>query len=547
MNKTTKYLLFSFAYLAVGLVVGFQINANMRANHKVFVDGGLSKLEHVIEFIEEKYVEESDREVLIEDAIRGIMDGLDPHSFYIPPDEMEQMEEQLEGQFEGIGIYYEIISDTVFVVELTTEGPSATAGIEVGDKIIAIDSHPISGVKINPHLIQDYLKGPLDSTLTLAVIHADAPEVIKLEISRAKIPLPSVDYSYMIHQNVGYIKITRFAETTHEEFLKALTELKLQGMENLILDLRNNPGGYMNMAYKVADEFLSAGKLIVSTEGRIKQSRNKYEAIASKGAFEKGGLVILIDYGTASASEIVAGAVQDHDRGLIVGLRSFGKGLVQIEDKFDDGSAIRLVISEYFTPSGRCIQKPYHIGNEEYAHEIEKRFESGEMVDPSKIQYPDSLMYKTRSGRIVYGGGGIVPDIFIPDDTIRKSIALTDLIENSLFRLFSFVYTKKFPSVYSEYPTSAEFLENFRIDQTILDEFYMFLDQKNYSIDKNMDELVQEDISIYLKAYIGGIMFQDSVFIPITHTFDQTIQKAIELVPVAQKLEKSGKLLLANR
>jgi carboxyl-terminal processing protease len=331
-----------------------------------------------------------------------------------------------------------------------------------------------------------------------------------------------------------------------QSFAHELEELIAQGMKNLILDLRGNPGGYLSRAYQMADEFLESGNVIVSTEGRIPDSKQQYVATSAIGQFEEGGLVILIDYGSASASEIVSGAVQDHDRGLIVGVRSFGKGLVQLQHKFDDTSAIRVVISEYYTPSGRCIQKPHDKSSEAYAHEIEERFESGEIFDESKIKVPDSLIYYTDAGREVYGGGGIYPDVFVAPDTSGGSKYLTDLTIKNLFDSYAYSYADEHPDLISRYPQPTDFIQNFSISSRILADFQAYAADHGVPGDSKGMQRSREIISNRIKALIGRKLYQDDGFYPVIHQLDNVLQRAHALIPAARELDRTGKFQLNN-
>ncbi len=397
-------MLFALVCVIFGLLLGFNIKSRIPGSSSTKVDDGLQKLQETLYFIENNYVDEVDQAELVDDAIRGIMDGLDPHSFYIPATDMRQMQEKMEGGFDGIGVQFNILEDTIYVETPLTGGPSQKVGIQSGDRIIKVNGETVAGVNISNAEVMMRLKGPKGSKVDVSILRKGQNGLLDFTITRDRIPVNSVDYAYMMNGETGYVHITRFAETTFREFSKKLDQLKQAGLKNLILDLRNNPGGYLTMAHRIEDEFLEGGKLIVATEGRSSISRQEYIATSGVGSFEEGALIILMDYNSASASEIVAGAVQDHDRGLIVGVRSFGKGLVQLQEELVDTSAIRIVVSKYYTPSGRCIQKPYHKSSADYDHEIVERFESGEIFDESKITFPDSLKYKTDAGRTVYGG-----------------------------------------------------------------------------------------------------------------------------------------------
>jgi carboxyl-terminal processing protease len=546
MNKIIKYFLFSFAFVIVGLLAGFKIKDAVPGTSRANIDSGLSKLQQTFYFIENNYVEQPDHNKLVDDAIKGMLEGLDPHSFYIPSSEMKQMSEQMEGSFEGIGIQFNVVEDTIYVEAPIPGGPSEKLGIMAGDRIITVDDETVAGVGITNTEVMRRLKGPKGTTVEVGILRHGIDETLQFSIERDKIPLNSVDYAYMLTEEIGYIRVTRFAETTFGEFREKMRELQGQGMTDLVLDLRSNPGGYMTMAYKMADEFLSAGKPIVSTEGRIPQSQQKYKATSAIGDFEQGGVTVLIDYGSASASEIVSGAIQDHDRGLILGVRSFGKGLVQIQEEFDDGSAMRIVISKYYTPSGRCIQKPYDTSSEEYEHEIEARFESGEIFDKSKITFPDSLKYKTTAGRTVYGGGGIVPDVFVPDDTTGASKYFTDLRIKDLFRLFAIYHVDSHPAIEATYDSPEVFLTEFEVTPTLLEQFKGFAAEKGVPYVAEDFATSRELIKNRIAAYLGRRLFNDAAFFPILHRTDKVVQEAMRLMPVSRSLHETGKLELSK-
>ncbi|MEM6263173.1 MAG: S41 family peptidase [Bacteroidota bacterium] len=541
MNKILKYLLFGIAFIIVGLLVGFKLNDQSSSRGMISIDDGVRKLQETIYFIQRNYVKSLDNDKLVDDAIQGMLDGLDPHSFYIPRSEMKQMEEQMTGGFDGIGIEFSILEDTIYVVTPIAGGPSEKQGIMAGDRIVKVDGKNLAGVNITNLDVMKNLKGPKGTNVVVSVARRGVKELIDFDITRDRIPLYSVSYSYMMDDETGYMRVTRFSETTYDEFRQHLGELIDEGMQSLILDLRGNPGGYMTMAYKMADEFLQKDKLIVSTEGRISESKQRYVATSSIGSFEKGGLVVLIDYGSASASEIVSGAIQDHDRGLIVGVRSFGKGLVQIQKKFDDGSAIRVVISEYYTPSGRCIQKPYDKSSQDYNHEIVERFESGEIYDESKIPVPDSLVFKTAAGRTVYGGGGIYPDVFVSTDTSGLSKFLTDLNSKDMFRGFAYVYADDHEAITRNFSSSRDFTNRFEVDKELLQEFKSYVEAHGLTFDPVGYQASKKYIHNNLKALIGRKLYQDDGYYPVLHQTDNVLEEAKKLMPAARELSETGK------
>lgn len=548
MNTILRYLISGLTIMLVGMIIGFQVKGGKGTGFRSEESDELGKLEELLRFIEVNYVEDPSSEQMIEDAIYGVMDGLDPHSFYIPASQSAAMEEQLEGGFDGIGIIFNIVDDTIYVERPLPESPSLKLGIQSSDRIITVDGETVAGIGITRDDVLDKLKGKSGTTVSLEILRRGEGELLPFEVTRTRIPVNSVEFSYMIQPQTGYIKITRFTEHTYEEFREALLDLKGQEMNSLILDLRGNPGGYMNMANKIADEFLESGDLIVSTKGRNASTMQEYHATSSIGAFEHGPLIILIDYNSASASEIVAGAVQDHDRGLIVGVRSFGKGLVQVPRKFPDNSAIRLVISKYYTPSGRCIQKPYDQGEEAYQADILNRFESGELFNEKNLEIPDSLIYETDAGRPVYGGGGVYPDAFVPIDTSANSEYLTDLQTQDMFRLFAFRFVDNNPPILRQIQTPDQFLTSFDISGSLMGSFTRFAESKGIPFDQEGYNISAGLITTRLKAYIGRHLFgSDEGFYPVLHHRDNQLQEALHLLPVAAELEGSGQVNLALR
>jgi len=542
MSRFLRYALFSTALLLVGLLVGFKVKSSLGGGMATG-DSNLHKLQQAIYYLEHNYVKEVDENKLTDDAIKGILDGLDPHSFYIPADEMKQMEEEMEGSFQGIGVEFSIVEDTIYVVSALSGGPSERMGIQAGDRIVQVDDKTIAGIGVTNGDVPKYLKGAKGTSVKIGIKRTGVASLLTFTIVRDEIPIKSVNYSYMVRPNVGYIPVTRFAEKTYEEFHNELVRLKRLGMQTLVLDLRGNPGGYMNKAYEMADEFLRAGRPIVSTKGRLRDSNQQYES-TERGDFEDGAIIVLIDYGSASASEIVSGAIQDHDRGLIVGVRSYGKGLVQTQKKFDDGSAMRIVVSEYFTPSGRCIQKPYGKTHAAYEHEILDRFESGELYDPSKVKFPDSLKFKTASGRTVYGGGGIFPDVFVPNDTLGSSRYLSELVGKDLFRAFAYQYVDNNKRT-GKLPVNTTDLDEFKISPDMLRAFTLYAAGRGVPLDASGARRSQALIENRIKAYMGRRLFGDEGFFPVFHESDRVLQRAIDLAPVASNLARTGKIDLA--
>lgn len=544
MNRNLKYALFAATLVMIGMLVGFRLKDATKPDRRQEIGSGLQKIQEAMLFVERNYVKEPETKKMVDDAIQGMLEGLDPHSFYIPSEEMTEMEEQMEGSFEGIGIEFNLVEDTIYVVAVITGGPSESVGIQAGDRFVKIDEQNVAGVSIENNDVMKKLRGKKGTHVKVAVRRPGVKNLVEFDIVRDKIPLYSVDYSYMMDAKTGYVKVSRFASTTHDEFVEHVTKLKDEGMKSLILDLRGNPGGYMNMAEEMADEFLVEGRTVVYTDGRIAESRNKYKSTSDLNLFEEGALIILLDYGSASASEIVAGAVQDWDRGLIVGVRSFGKGLVQTQKDFSDGSAMRLVISEYFTPSGRCIQKPFQMSAKEYDMEVVERFESGEIYDQSKINFPDSLKFKTNSGRVVYGGGGIMPDVFVARDTTQDSEYLSELIAQNIFRQYAYHYGDLHPELKDQFGSAEKFNKNFKVDDALLADFISYGEGKKVPMDPKGLATSRRDIGIYIKAFIGRRLFDNDAFYPIFHESDNVLRRALELIPEAKELSEKGSFKL---
>jgi carboxyl-terminal processing protease len=412
MKTNVKYLpILIGATLALGILIGGWLNA-VNGNHFLVENSSKTKINKLIDFIDNEYVDNINTDSIVNITVDNILSHLDPHSVYISPSEQIQVAESMKGDFVGIGVNFYMYKDSVAIIRPIENGPSAKAGIQAGDRILYADKTKLFGRKLPSDSLFSKLKGEQGSVVELTIYRKSADKKIKLKIKRGVIPLKSVDVAVLLNDSTGYIKINRFAETTFEEFTNGLSKLKKEGARALVIDLRDNGGGYMEEAIDIADELLKDKQLIVFTKN--KKGKIEKTFATKKGAFETGKVFVLLSENSASASEILAGAIQDNDRGTIVGRRSFGKGLVQREMDFDDGSAVRLTVARYYTPTGRSIQKPYIKGNEEYFNESEKRFENGELYEKDSIKVADSLKFKTPKGKIVYGGGGIVPDIFVP-------------------------------------------------------------------------------------------------------------------------------------
>ena len=458
------------------------------------------KINYALQLFRFAYVDKVDEPKLVQDAIIQMLKDLDPHSVYISKEELDKMNEPLVGNFDGIGVQFQILKDTIYVVDVVTGGPSEKVGIIAGDKIVAIDDKAATGDSISTNFVFSKLRGKKGTVVKVSILRKNKNKVLDFNITRDKIPLTSIDAIFMATPEVGYIRLDRFSRTSMDEFRKALSDLKAQGMKDLIFDLRGNSGGYMDIAIDLADEFLNADKLIVYTEG-TSSPKQEYKSTA-KGGFEKGKLVIMIDEGSASASEIVSGAVQDWDRGLVVGRRSYGKGLVQRPFDLPDGSVIRLTTARYHTPSGRCIQKSYRDGLDDYYSDYMKRYTSGELLSPDKIKFPDSLKYQTNNKRTVYGGGGITPDIFIPIDTSRINDYFIDLRRKNVLNDFTMDFIdKNREDLLRKYPDFKKFQSDFVMDKKFMTDFEKAAEKAG--VKKNT--VNQEKINLMLNQYIQKI------------------------------------------
>lgn len=483
-----------------------------------------------LQMLERFYVDSIDTDKIVEDAIIHELKGLDPHSTYISSEDVKKMNEPLQGNFEGIGISFNILKDTLFVVTPIPGGPSEKVGILAGDRILMVDNENIAGIGLTNEDVFSLLRGEKGTKVTVSIKRRSVKELLDFVITRDKIPINSLDAAYSIDGDIGYIKLNRFALTTMEEFVREATELKEKGIQNLILDLTGNAGGYLDVAASLSDQFLLSEQLIVYTDG-LNSPRREYLASA-KGLFEEGKLIILIDEGSASASEIVSGAVQDWDRGIIIGRRSFGKGLVQRQLELPDGSMIRLTTAKYYTPTGRLIQKSYDNGLEEYQNEIYSRFEHGEFSSKDSIDFPDSLKYKTLvSKRIVFGGGGIMPDIFVPLDTSSYTDYYGDLIRKGILNQFMLEYVDKSrKKLLAAYPDFKKYKSEFIIEQKLLEQLFEFGVEEGLLLNQDEMELSKERISLTMKAYIARDLWSTSEFYEIINEEDNNLKKAIEVM-----------------
>jgi carboxyl-terminal processing protease len=511
--------------LVVGIVIGFKINKGS-GRISLLVNPKTEKLTSVLKYIEDDYVDTVGMGRLVELTLPAVLKNLDPHSIYIPAKEFQGMNEPLEGGFDGIGVQYNMPNDTVIVINPIKGGPSERLGVLAGDRIIKINGRTVAGVKFQQDSIPKLLKGPTGTKVTIGVKRKGVNELIDFEITRAKIPIYSVDVSYMPTKDIGYIKITTFAKTTYQEFLNAIDKLKSSGMKKLIVDLRGNNGGYMDAATNIADEFLDSTNLIVYTKGKSRPRQNVLSNPGGECIDEK--VIILIDEFSASASEILAGAIQDNDRGTIMGRRSFGKGLVQEQVYFKDGSALRLTTARYYTPSGRSIQKHYNTGgDEDYFNDINTRFQHGEFQVADSNKFADSLKYYTLGGRVVYGGGGIMPDVFIPLDTNGISSYLTRVANRNLIYRFAFEFTDKHRNEVrsiKDFVSVKKYLNGF----DLLDEFIAYAQKNGVPANEKQIKHSKLILEIQLKAVIARNIINDDGFYPYILEIDETLKRAID-------------------
>jgi carboxyl-terminal processing protease len=494
------------------------------------------KFTSALQIIRFAYVDTVNEEELTEAAIRGMLKELDPHSTYISKDEVEKANEPLQGNFEGIGVQFEILRDTIIVVTPIPGGPSEKLGITSGDKIVKIDGEDATGTKVTNEYVLGKLRGDKGSEVLVSIWRKGTKNLLDFNITRDKIPIFSVDAAYMAAPGVGYIKLNKFAATTMDEFKAAMDKLQNLGMNSLILDLQNNSGGYLNTAIELCDQFLSDGKLEVYTEGYFSP---KQENIAtSDGSFEKGRMVVLVNEGSASASEIVAGAVQDWDRAIIIGRRTFGKGLVQRPYTLPDGSVIRLTTAHYYTPTGRCVQKPYDEGVDKYYEDLTDRYNHGEYVNPDSIKFPDSLKYYTPNHKLVYGGGGIMPDIFVPLDTTRSEY-FTSVIRQGILNEFVQNYLEaNRQKLKDKYTKVDAFVSDFEVTSDIIKDFTNFADQKGVKKEEGDFSRTEKFLKNLIKARIAQNLWDFAAFWQVYNQLDDVYNRAVSVIQDKDKFKE---------
>ena len=503
-------------------VGAFQLDGGVR---KVELEGG-SKFDQVMWHVGNQYVEEPDLLKLQDDAIAAMMEKLDPHSEFISLEDFNNVNDPLMGSFDGIGVQFRMERDTIAIVSVIKGGPSERVGILAGDRIIYVDDTLVASKKLKNDDVMRKLKGPKGTKVRVQVLRRGVEGLLDYTITRAAIPTYSVDIAYMLDKETGFLKLSKFSATTVDEFRRGILDLKAKGMKKLVFDLRGNTGGYLAAAVDIADEFLPKGSLIVYTEGRNRP--RQYMKARRCGMLEDMPVVVLIDGESASASEIVAGALQDNDRGTIIGRRSFGKGLVQEQIMLNDNSAIRLTVARYYTPTGRCIQKPYSGNKEEYLLESFDRYENGELFHPDSIHFADSLKFTTPKGKVVYGGGGIMPDVYVPlvDDSTKYYF--NRIVNTGLLYQYAFDYTDKHRAQLQNYKSVSSFDRSFVVNETMFDELVKLAEEKGIKGTEEQRQAARCEANVLLKAYIARNLFDDEGFYPIYAPMDEILQRAIQ-------------------
>lgn len=528
MNRRTIIILpiLIAASVAVGIIIGNLLNRNTQPVFGRIHPGVGNKISTILHLIDQGYVDSVNTSGIVEQTIPELLKKLDPHTTYIPAKDMLVVQEEMSGNFFGIGVQFSIMEDTVRVIEVISGGPSSKVGLMPGDRIVRVNDSIIAGTSVKNRTVLSLLKGQKNTKVLVGIVRRNFDGELEFEITRGEIPLYSVDVSYMINEETGFIKISRFANKTYNEFMERMQLLDDYGAKKVIVDLRGNTGGSLMAVLQMLDEFLEKGEPILYTEG-VNQPRKTYDA-SGKNTWKDLDVIVMIDEFSASASEIFAGAMQDNDRGLVIGRRSFGKGLVQEQIPLMDGSALRLTVARFYTPSGRCIQSSYDEGNEEYFNHMHERFQHMEQLEADSIHFDDSLKYETKGGRTVYGGGGIMPDIFVPADTAGNSAYFSAIYRKGLIYTFAYAYADEHRDELSGLASADEF-DVYLDKNNTLDEFIVYASEKG--IEKNAKGLKASGtiINTQLKAYIARNIMGEEGFYPIIQKIDKTLLKAIEL------------------
>lgn len=544
-NNSTRFIPFLLAIcLIAGIAIGTFYANHFSGNKLGIINTSSNKLNALLRIIDDQYVDTVNISDLVEEAMPQILSELDPHSSYIPAKDLEAVTADLKGSFSGIGIQFTIQNDTIHVNNVIQGGPSEKVGLMAGDCIVEVDDSAFVGKIVTNEEAMKRLKGEKGSKVKLGVYRPGEKELLHFTVVRGNIPVKSIDAAYMINEKVGYVKVNKFGETTYPELLIALAKLSQKNCEGLIIDLRGNTGGYMAAAIQMVNEFLPNNRLIVYTQGR-KSPRQDYNSNGT-GSNQKMPLVVLVDEGSASASEIFAGAIQDNDRGTIVGRRSFGKGLVQQPIEFSDGSAIRLTIARYYTPSGRCIQKPYEKGKEsEYELDLLTRYEHGEFFSADSIKQNETEVYRTRLGRPVYGGGGIMPDIFVPQDTTGMTSYFRMAANRGLIIRYTFEYTDQNRSTLQKYDTTEK-MEEYLKKQNLLNNFAAWAEKKGL---KRRNNLMAKSRKLFEMSLYGNIIYNMlgmEAYVEFLNETDKTVLKAVEILEKGESFPQAPEMQASN-
>jgi carboxyl-terminal processing protease len=540
MNR--KYAVYIPLLLIITLVAGFYAgNSIARRSYlsaRQKVSQPANKLGNIVRLIEAAYVDTVNTSEIVEKSIPVILENLDPHSTYIPARDMQEEEEVMQGNFSGIGVQFSIQEDTIMIVDVISGGPSAKLGILAGDRIVRVNDSIVAGKGIKNDQVLKLLRGKKGTQVKVSILRKGFKSLFNFDITRDEIPIYSVDVSYMIDNETGFIKVSRFAEQTYREFTKAMEKLDKEGASKIIVDLRGNPGGYLNSVIQMLNDFLVKDDPILVTRGKS-QPVKTYTA-NSHNIWSNKKLYVLIDEFSASASEIFAGAIQDNDRGIVIGRRSFGKGMVQEQIPFSDGSAVRLTVARYYTPSGRCIQKSYNEGNEKYFEDLFARMKHGEFEVADSIHFADSLKYHTKKGRNVYGGGGIMPDFFEPADTSGRSTYFEKIYQDGLVYQYAFRFSDQHREMLLKMKNAYE-ISNYLENQKILNQFVSFAESKGIPADKEGLKASGMIIETQLKAYIARNILGEEGYYPVIQQIDKTLLKAVEISHRNLLVENVGK------
>ena len=526
MNIQKKYLpIIISAAIALGIFIGGKLSFTDKSDRLFTSNSKKDKINRLIDYIDYEYVDQINTDSIVDLTVNRILDNLDPHSTYIPKKDLQKVTDNMKGDFIGIGVSLYTYKDSATVIRALEDGPSKKAGIKGGDRIVVVDGDSIFGPNWSNEDILAKLKGEKNTKIKLKVYRRGEPKLLDFKVKFSEVPLKSVDASYMLSDNLGYIKVNRFAESTYKEFKKGLDNLQNQGATKLVLDLRDNPGGFLHIAKQIADEFLEDDKLIVFTKNKKGKIENYFAT--KKGDFQNGEIYVLINENSASASEIIAGALQDNDKGTILGRRSFGKGLVQRDMALGDGSAVRLTVSRYYTPTGRSIQRSYENGNEDYYHEYYKRIDNGELSEAKNIEVADSLKFTTPNGKVVYGGGGIIPDVFVPIDKKMENGTINRIIGSGMMSYFVFEDLDKDRTPYQNM-SQEDFVTNYIVTDNDLERFTEYINRRTrYKI---TFVAYREEVKLYIKATLAEQLYGTQAHMQVLNTNDAMLKKVRELV-----------------